>query len=156
MATNVIIFDDSNFTGTSYTLPNNFLQLSTPYRWNMRTYNSANQPGQVSNHFYFQTQLPSGLIQSNTTIPSDYELYQNFPNPFNPATTIKFDIPKKSDIQIIIYDIRGTEVSNFSKSELPAGQYSYKFDGSNLSSGLYFCKLITNDYSKTIKLNLIK
>ncbi|MFA5012006.1 MAG: C39 family peptidase [Ignavibacteria bacterium] len=153
----ILVLDDSVFTGTSYTLPPGILQWSRPYRWNMRTYNSAGQPSSsFSSRLYFKTQSPSGINQINNEIPKSHELYQNYPNPFNPATTIKFDITTKSDVQIIIYDIRGSEVYNNYESELPAGQYSYQFDGSSLSSGLYFCKLISKDYSKTIKLNLIK
>lgn len=153
----ILVFDDSVFIGTSYTLPPGILQWSRPYRWNMRTYNSAGQPSSTfSSRLYFKTQSPSNINQINNEIPKSNELYQNFPNPFNPTTTIRFDIPKKSDVQIIIYDIRGSEFVNFHESEINPGQYAYKFDGTTLPSGIYFCKLISNDYSKTIKLNLIK
>jgi hypothetical protein len=70
-------------------------------------------------------------------LPNRYELFQNFPNPFNPTTSISYDIPKAAQVTIKIYDLLGKEV--FSLSEYKqAGSYEVKFDGSNLASGMYF------------------
>ncbi|MCX6162502.1 MAG: T9SS type A sorting domain-containing protein [Ignavibacteriae bacterium] len=98
----------------------------------------------------------SGINSVSGIIPTEYNLFQNYPNPFNPTTVIKFDIPNKSDVKIIIYDVRGSEVFKMTELGLSGGQYSYQLDGSKLSSGAYFCKLVTNNFSKTIKLTLIK
>lgn len=98
----------------------------------------------------------SGITKLINKIPEKFDIYQNYPNPFNPITTIKFDLPINSDIKIIIYDLKGSLINSVSEYDLYPGQYSYHFDGSNLSSGIYFCRLISNEYQKTIKLNLMK
>jgi hypothetical protein len=84
------------------------------------------------------------VINSNTT-PFSYSLFQNYPNPFNPTTKIKFDIQKQSFVKMHIFDILGREVSKpVEEIKLP-GSYIVDFDGSNLSSGIYFCKLTVKD-----------
>ncbi len=92
---------------------------------------------------------------SNTNV-NNFNLYQNYPNPFNPTTKIKFDIPKQSDVKIIIFDGLGREIKNISQSNLTAGSYEYEFNGESLSSGIYYFKLETNDFSKTMKMVMVK
>ncbi len=79
-----------------------------------------------------------GVEPQNTEIPSVYGLAQNFPNPFNPATDIKFQIPQKGLVKLIIYDILGREVSMLINQIKDAGYYKASFDGTNLASGVYF------------------
>jgi len=75
-------------------------------------------------------------------IPGRFNLSQNYPNPFNPATKIDFEIPTDSKVKIIIYDITGRELQTILKGEYPAGYYTAKFSGENLSSGIYFYRII--------------
>jgi hypothetical protein len=89
-------------------------------------------------------------------ISSKYHLGQNFPNPFNPSTNIKFDIPKSSFVQLIIHDILGKEVSTIVSEELIAGSYEVEWDATEFTSGIYVYKLITNDFSEAKKMLLIK
>src|SRR5690606_5073177 len=77
----------------------------------------------------------------NNTIPNKFELQQNYPNPFNPSTAIKFSIPKNLNVHLKVYDLAGREVASLINKELNAGSYEYLFDGSKLSSGVYFYKL---------------
>jgi hypothetical protein len=80
------------------------------------------------------------------TIVEDYQLLQNYPNPFNPTTTIKFAIPKAGNVTLKVYDIRGREVEAvLNNVPLNAGTMSYEFNGTNLSSGIYFYTLIVDD-----------
>jgi hypothetical protein len=99
--------------------------------------------------------IPVGLQSINSQIPRQLKLYQNYPNPFNPVTTIKFDVPKASYIELIIFDIMGRELHR-EEAHLRTGSYEFKWDASKYSSGTYFYRLITDKYSETKKMLLIK
>lgn len=88
--------------------------------------------------------------------PDNYTLFQNYPNPFNPITKIKYDIPKQGFVKIIIYDLLGREVSQLVNQEKSFGTYIIDFDGSNLTSGIYFYKLKVNNFTDVKKMILIK
>ena len=75
------------------------------------------------------------------SIPMEFSLSQNFPNPFNPVTTIKYEIPEKSFVSLIVYDINGREITSLVNEDETAGNYQVKFDGSNFASGVYLYKL---------------
>lgn len=100
--------------------------------------------------------LSSGISQIGEEIPSGYSLGQNYPNPFNPATTISFSIPKADYVKLAVFDITGRQVAELVNQNLPAGSYRYDFESNNLTSGLYFYKLITGSYSETRKMVLVK
>ncbi len=99
----------------------------------------------------------TGVKKENTeTIPSEYTLSQNYPNPFNPTTVINFSIPKTSKIELSVYNVLGQKVATLLNKELSAGSYKYDFNASNLTSGIYFYKLQTENYSQTKKMMLLK
>ncbi|MCI0473922.1 MAG: YCF48-related protein [Ignavibacteria bacterium] len=90
-------------------------------------------------------------------IPENFSLKQNYPNPFNPTTTIEFDLPKAGIVSLKIFDIAGREVaSEINGLSLRAGNYKVNFDGSQLTSGVFFYKITTGDYSQTKKMILLK
>ena len=94
-------------------------------------------------------------------IPGKFELYQNYPNPFNPTTKIKFDIPLISNetlqnVRMVVYDILGKEVATLVNEKLKSGSYEVSFDGSNVSSGMYFYQLKTGNYVSTKKFVLVR
>ena len=89
-------------------------------------------------------------------IPDEFTLYQNYPNPFNPNTKIKYYIPKSSRVQITVYDILSNEIATLVDEEKPAGSYLVQFNASNLPSGVYFYKLQTGSFTKTMKMILVK
>lgn len=89
-------------------------------------------------------------------VPRTYNLYQNYPNPFNPTTKIKFDIPKAMNASLKIFDILGREVSVIVNDFLIPGTYAFDFDGSNLSSGVYFYVLTGEGFVDSRKMVLIK
>jgi photosystem II stability/assembly factor-like uncharacterized protein len=101
----------------------------------------------------------SGVIKSKqtvtTTLSNDYK-FQNFPNPFNNTTTIQYEIPANTKVSIKIYDILGKEVRTVYEGEKTPGRYFTIIDGTNLASGVYLVRLVTNDYTKTIKTVLLK
>jgi len=88
--------------------------------------------------------------------PESYYLAQNYPNPFNPTTTIRFEIPKSSYVTIKVYDVLGSEIATLINEEKSAGKYVVEFDGSGLSSGIYFYQLNTGGFIATKKMTLIK
>jgi len=85
-----------------------------------------------------------------------YKLEQNYPNPFNPSTTIEYYIPRHSHINISIYDINGKKVKTLVNEIKNKGNYKINFDASDLSSGVYYYTIKGNNFSKTMKMNLIK
>jgi hypothetical protein len=89
-------------------------------------------------------------------IVNDYKLSQNFPNPFNPATKINFALPKSGLVTLKVYNLIGQEVAALVNEVKNAGTYSVDFNGSNLSSGIYFYKISVNDFNEVKKMMLIK
>ena len=89
-------------------------------------------------------------------VPHTFTLFQNYPNPFNPSTKIKFDIPKAMNASLKIYDILGREVSVIVNDFLIPGTYSFDFDGSNFSSGVYFYVLTGEGFVESRRMVLIK
>jgi len=98
----------------------------------------------------------TGIQTISTETPSKYSLSQNYPNPFNPTTNIKFNVAKLSDIKIVVYDVTGREVQTLVNESLQHGTYETMFDGSMLNSGVYFYKFITNGFTESKKMLLIK
>ncbi len=98
----------------------------------------------------------TGIHQNGSEVPEQYKLAQNYPNPFNPSTKISFSIPKAGNVKLAVYDMIGNEVAMISNGELAAGNYTADFNASKLSSGVYFYKLITSDFTATKKMMLVK
>ena len=99
----------------------------------------------------------TGIKQISKTIPKDFTLYQNYPNPFNPKTTIKFNIKKTSDVSIKVYDSSGKLIDGIFYENVHTGEYQYEFDGTGLTSGVYFYSLSADgNVVETRKMVLIK
>lgn len=108
----------------------------------------------------FGTLTPIG-ITNNSELLNSYYLSQNYPNPFNPVTKIQFNLPVSGNVSLKIYDMLGKEVKTLVNNFTPAGTYNISFDGSNLSSGVYFYKLEVsgqegNNFVMTKRMVLIK
>ncbi len=100
--------------------------------------------------------LPLGINTISSNVPSDYKLFQNYPNPFNPETHIRIDIVKHGLVNLSVYDIKGKEVETLVNNRLNAGSYDIKWNASNYTSGVYFYRMLANDYAETNKMILIK
>ena len=98
----------------------------------------------------------TGVNLISDKIPSEYKLFQNYPNPFNPSTQIRFDIPGKVFVSLKVFNILGREVKTLVNEMKDAGSYSADFNGNELSSGLYFYRLITGNFTETKKMLMIK
>ena len=102
----------------------------------------------------------SGVITDiqhmSAKIPKDFKLHQNFPNPFNPVTNIKFDLSKNGFVTLKVFNILGKEMTTLVNEKLSAGSYETEWDGSNYPSGVYFYRLVTDDFKQIKKMILVK
>jgi hypothetical protein len=102
-----------------------------------------------------QATLTLGVPLSGV-VPMEYNLHQNYPNPFNPVTTILYDIPVPSRVRLTVYDVLGRMVATVVNEEQQGGEYAVPFDGTHLSSGVYFYTLEAGKYVRTRSLILVK
>lgn len=109
----------------------------------------------------YKPNFSTSLFENSLLLPTEFQLYQNFPNPFNPKTIIKFNLPQTTDITLKIYNILGEEVRNLLGKEMIPGTHTAEWDGNNnsgelLPGGIYFIRLVAGEYIKTIKAVLLK
>ena len=104
---------------------------------------------------FSQTQI-TGLKNESGIIPIDWKLDQNFPNPFNPSTTINYQISKPGLVTLKVYDILGREIIALINENKVAGFYEINFDASKLSSGIYIYQLKSNNFVSSKKMILLK
>jgi hypothetical protein len=98
----------------------------------------------------------TGIHDFEDELNEDFHLSQNYPNPFNPTTIINFNTPVESFVNLKVYDIMGREVVEIISEEKPAGNYSVTFDGSGLSSGIYFYRIQSGSYNAVRRMLLLK
>jgi hypothetical protein len=98
----------------------------------------------------------SSIVTANIGIPAIYELKQNFPNPFNPSTKIVYKLPINGNISLIVYDVMGRAVVTLVNENKNSGSYEVDFNGSGLSTGVYFCKMSSRNFVNSIKMLFIK
>jgi hypothetical protein len=99
---------------------------------------------------------PSGITNNGSEIPAGFSLSQNYPNPFNPSTTIEFALPKSGNVSLVVYNSIGKEVKTLVSENMAAGTYTVTYDASELTSGMYFYKIVTNGFTDTKKMLLVK
>lgn len=88
--------------------------------------------------------------------PKDFLLYQNYPNPFNPVTVIRFEVPRTERVSLAIYDVLGRMVKSIVDGNISPGYYEVPFDGTGLSSGVYFYRLSAGPFTQVKKMVLLK
>jgi len=104
----------------------------------------------------FKRETIVSIAGQNSGIPDKYYLSQNYPNPFNPTTTISFSIPNTSRITLEIYNSLGEKVSTLVSKTLPASTYRYEWDSEGLASGIYFYKMVADNFTEIRKMILLK
>jgi hypothetical protein len=100
--------------------------------------------------------VPTGVSQSEELAPANYELAQNYPNPFNPSTTIRYGLPNRAHVMLTVFNALGQQVALLQNGEQEAGYHEVRFDGSGLSSGVYFYRIEAGSFTSTRKLLLIQ
>ena len=102
------------------------------------------------------SRILTSVNNNSNEIPGNFELFQNYPNPFNPTTNIRYSIPRNGYVRLIVYDALGREVETLANEKQSAGTYESKWDASKFPSGIYFYRLITDGFSETKKMLMIK
>jgi len=136
----------------SYTAPAGNYDHLTQSRGGSPTLYAVRDNGGISK----ATNLLVSVTPVSGNIPGSYSLKQNYPNPFNPSTIISYSLPASSDVTLKVYDELGKEVMTLVDAKQNAGKYEVRFDGSGLSSGMYFYTLNAGSFSQTKKLMLVK
>jgi hypothetical protein len=95
-------------------------------------------------------------LKSDLPVVQEYQLYENYPNPFNPETTIKFNIPKAGLVNLQVYNVLGQSVATLVDKNIAAGEYSATFNADHLPSGIYFYRLQAENYQMTKRMILLK
>jgi N-acetylneuraminic acid mutarotase len=124
------------------------------YYWEVAAINISGI-GAYSSIWAFQIN-PTGINNYSSIIPKEFKLHNNFPNPFNPTTKIRFDLPKNVSVKIIVFDITGREIQQLVNRQLSAGAYEYEFNGSNFASGIYFYRIQAGNFTNVKRMVLIK
>ncbi len=137
-------------------------QQTTIYIWNLQSpYNAQKmyvpmfQFNPRHNGVYGDLYL-TNIKPVRNEIPKTFSLEQNYPNPFNSSTIIKYNLPKSTDVLLVVYDITGKNISTLVNAYQNAGIYEINFEANNLTSGVYFYKIITDKFTETKKFILIK
>ncbi len=106
--------------------------------------------------YFFPYDASTEIDERGSSIPTGFELKQNYPNPFNPDTTIEYSLPYENRVKITIYNLLGSEVAELENSTKSAGRHSIHFEAENLSTGVYFYNLQTDEISITKKMIIAK
>ena len=118
---------------------------------------NSNPEGDVDPLIYHTTNGGNAITQNpSIAVPDDFELFQNFPNPFNPVTQIKYSLSRDEFISLKIHSSSGKEIRTLLESTQYAGSHTITFDASDIPSGLYFYTLTAINYSRTLKMVLLK
>ena len=132
------------------------------------TYSSASRPSKIittnANFVTSDLDLQTVILEVKgyeNNVPETFTLQQNYPNPFNPVSTIQYDLPKGSEVSLIVYDILGREVVRLVDRDMTAGYHQAIWDGRTASgrevpTGLYIARLITPEYTRSIKMLLLR
>ena len=94
--------------------------------------------------------------EEEAEIPSQFRLAPNYPNPFNPATTIAYDLPTAADVTLTVFDVQGREVRRFAQGVQPAGHYEVRFEAGDLASGVYLYRLVAGSHRAIQTMLLLK
>lgn len=117
---------------------------------------SQSQESVKSDYDWIQTNRSSKLVEQIDSRNFNFALFNNYPNPFNPVTTIDYSIKYDGNVSLAIYDVLGRQITTLVNEKKPAGNHSVEFNASNLPSGVYIYKLSSGNFVATKKLILMK
>ena len=131
------------------------LAYSTTHYWRVRGVNTLGA-GPWSEAYSFTVAVGTGIESASGEIPATYQLHPNYPNPFNPQTTLRIDVPASGHVSLVIYDVLGRAVETLVDGPLKAGSYTYTWDAGTLPSGLYLARVQADSFQQTRQLTLLK
>ena len=132
------------------------LSKGSNYTWNVILSDGIVNVSALNQFNFVTSTYVTGVDDKIDLIPKKFSISQNYPNPFNPVTKINYSIPRTSSVSLKIYDILGREIKTLVEEVKVAGYYEINFDGSNLSSGVYFYRIQAGGFVETKKLILMK
>lgn len=154
ISTFMVITDSATVTSSQYQVPSGKLFDWVTYFWRVKANNSYGSS--IWSSVWMFTVYPDFINVVNGEIPKEFKLYGNYPNPFNPSTKIRFDIPKLSNINLIVYDALGREIERLHQGNIPAGKFEFTWNASRYSSGIYYARLVSSEFSDIKRMVLIK
>lgn len=131
-----------------------FIQPNAAYRWTVSVADSLTST--ASSDTFDMEFLVSAIDNPLSSVPGEFELQQNFPNPFNPATRIRFGVPKAVQVKIEVFNLLGQPMLTLLNEHKSPGYYEIDFDGSNFSSGIYLYKIQAGSFQQIRKMILMK
>jgi GH35 family endo-1,4-beta-xylanase len=109
-----------------------------------------------SDELVLQLDTAETSVGSNTSIPTEFELAGNYPNPFNPSTTVRYALPRHSHVEISVFDVQGRLISTLVDETQEIGWHTVEFDGSEIASGTYLVRMTAGDFDATRKMLFVK
>ena len=159
----ILKFYNNEFTFVSDSicnLTNLFWSLGNYGNYDSNIYNNnlcPPYPSCIEDYVGYQdTTDCSSMSISELIVPINYQLHQPFPNPFNPTTSISFSIPEQSQTSLKVYDIKGNLISTLLNQTMNVGHHQIEWNGENLSSGTYFIRINSGEFSDVKKVVLVK
>ena len=148
------ITDSATISLSQYTVPSGKLQMDITYFWRVCASNSLGTgPWSATWRFTVST---VGLNMISSTIPGAFKLYTNYPNPFNPTTKIKFDLPNSAFTQVVVFDALGRKIETLASRDMRAGTFELTWNASKYNSGVYFVRIVSDKSTDTKKMVLLK
>jgi hypothetical protein len=149
------------FTHTAISIPAHSTHYILP-NWHdlphqpVRIFEDVGNIGSIHDTITLTNQLTGVGGQLDLEIPLEFRLEQNYPNPFNPSTTIRYGLPVRSRVTLTVFNTLGQQVALLQDGEQEAGYHEVKFDGSHLSSGMYFYRMHTGSFTEVRKLLIVR
>ena len=132
------------------------LATNTRYYWRVRAKGTVSWSGYSAISEFVTAAVNTTNTPLSQNLPKTFSLSQNFPNPFNPSTTIRFGLPDPSYVSLILYNTQGQVVRQLIDGNWAAGLHEVRLDGSRLATGVYYCRLLAGNFVATTKLILLK
>jgi len=153
-------FETSNDTVVAdYDSESNTVSISAPgFKGDVEIYGTVTDDSMATDTdtIVVHVELVTGIEDLYSNLPTKYELQQNFPNPFNPTTKIRFGLPQAANLTLEVYNIVGQKVATVFEGHKAAGYHVVEFDASSLASGIYFYRIQAGRYIAIKKMILIK
>jgi hypothetical protein len=131
-------------------------RVNPPFTTALTTVNDSTVALAYPSTFNIVNPIITGTGNNVSELPKEFKLYDNYPNPFNPTTSIKYDIANNAFVKLVVYDVTGKEVETLVNDNLQAGRYEASFNGGSYSSGIYFAKIEAGSYKHIVKMVMIK